>query len=143
MKSKKGKIKFNIYDIFYVARVIATFLMLLLLILLLPNIFKASHQGYLFLFVAIFLIILILWLMLIKKEKLKKNFTFNLLYILAVCYLGLVFVRLYFDERMKLTMIYEVDMNYLKNNYIFLSIIFIGIIIHGILILLDEKNVKN
>lgn len=142
MKKKTGQRRKTIQASFFLLRILSTFLSLIFVILLLPNILKAGWQGSLFLLVFTSFVGLTLWMMLSKNEKVCKSLSFNGLYVASVLYLGLIFSKLFFDQRVKLTMIYEINMHYFENNYLVLSVILLGIIIHGIALLMDMKNVK-
>lgn len=142
---KKKKRRLDLFDLFYLFRLLATFVFLIFVILLLPNIQKASWQGSLFLLVVIIFIGVTLWMLLLKEKKCNRSLSLNLLILASVFYVGLIFSKLFFDERVKLTMIYEIDLQYFKNNYFFLSIILIGIIFHALVLIyhtIHQKNAK-
>lgn len=78
--------------------------------------------------------------MLLKVQDSKEKISYNLLYIGFVDYLVLIGSRLFFDSRVKLTLIYELDMNYFKINYLILSFVCLGIIFYTLLFIVEEKK---
>ncbi len=128
----------------YGIRLFAMILFLVLLLLLLPNILRANWQGFVFLGLSIVLVGISLGMLVLKNKVANSSFSYNLLYIGMVGYLFLIVCRLFFDVRVKMTMIYELDMTYFKTNYLILSFILIGIILYSVLLIVEErrKNVK-
>ena len=138
----KKKIKRQRYDILYWIRMIGTVVYLSLLFFLLPNILNSGWQGHSFLFLSLLLIGLSLYSSIKKNHATREKIAYNLIYIGLIAYLCLIFGRLFFDDRVKMTMIYQVDMAYFQNNYFILSFVLVGIILYTLLFLWDEKNVK-
>lgn len=141
MKKNKKKRNINWKSILYKVRIFSTIVFLVLLLFLVPNILNSGWQGLLFLILSLILIGVSLYTMLLKNNLMIDQIPYNLLYIGMVSYLFLISYRLLFDSRVKLTMIYEIDMTYFKVNYLILSFIIIGIILYTILFTLEEKKV--
>lgn len=141
---KKNINKKNICDVMYGIRLFSMILFLVFLLLLLPNILQADWQGSLFLGLSILSVFVSLGTLLLKNKTAINSFSYNLIYVGMVCYLILIVGRLFLDARVKLTMIYELDMTYFKTNYLILSFILVGIILYSVLLILEErgKNVK-
>ena len=138
---KKSKVKKrNIYDVIYDVRLFAMILFLVLLLLLLPNILRSGWQGLLFLGLSILLVGISLSMLLLKNKFSVNRFSYNLLYIGMVGYLVLIVCRLFLDARVKMTMIYELDMTYFQTNYLILSFILVGIILYSVLLVLEERR---
>lgn len=140
MKKNKKKRNINWKSILYKVRIFSTIVFLVLLLFLVPNILNSGWQGLLFLILSLILIGVSLYTMLLKNNLMIDQIPYNLLYIGMVSYLFLISYRLLFDSRVKLTMIYEIDMTYFKVNYLILSFIIIGIILYTILFTLEEKK---
>ena len=130
------------YYILYWIRIFLTIVYIGLLFFLLSNILNAGWQGNLFLMLSICFVGITLFSLIKKNQSIKTNKVYNLLSIGTICYAFLIYVRLCLDDRVKLTMIYQLDMTYFKNNYLFLSLILLGIISYTILFLWEEKDVK-
>lgn len=79
-------------------------------------------------------------MLLVKNKAAIDRVAYNLLYIGMVGYLSLIVGRLFLDVRVEMTMIYELDMTYFKNNYLILSFILVGIILYSVLLLSEERR---
>ena len=134
--------KLTFRNILYGFRVFLLVAFLILVFFLLPNILEAGWQGKVLLGIIGILILVTLWAMLSGGSSFKDRIGYNLLYIGAILYLGLIWGRLFFDERVKMTLLYQVDMNYFKNNYLILSIVLLGIIFNTLLFLFDDQEGK-
>lgn len=136
----KKQNKLHLKKILYCSRLAAMVIFLCFLLFLFPNILKSSWQGILFFSLSIILVIFSLWSMLLKVQDSKEKISYNLLYIGFVGYLALIGSRLFFDSRVKLTLIYELDMNYFKINYLILSFVCLGIIFYTLLFIVEGKK---
>lgn len=121
-------------------RTVCMIVFLILLLCLMPNILNAGWQGITFFLLSIVFIALSLYMMIIRKNIMTGHIAYHILYIGMVFYLSLIFCKLFFDSRVQLTMIYEIDMTYFKMNYFLLSIVIMGIMLYTLLFLLEDKE---
>jgi len=113
-----------------------------MLIMLFKNITNASWQGSMFLILSCIYIIFILATIISQKKVFKYSISYNLLSIGVNLYLLLIWIKVFIDERVKLDIIYELDMTYFKNNYVILSFVLIGILLNTLFLYIDSYTQK-
>lgn len=132
-----------INKVIYYLRIVSFLLYLIITIFLLPFVFECGKIGIFFL-VSLFLFIAItLFSMFSKKKIYIKTKSYNLIIIALTLYLGIVYYRILLDERLKLSGLYTVSLDYCKMNFILLGLVMIGIILNTVVLyLVDEGDNK-
>lgn len=127
--------------VIYYLRFIFFILYLIITILLLPFVFKTGRIGIFFLVTLFLFIAMTLFSILSKKEIYLKTKSYNLVIIALTIYISIVYYRVSLDERLRLTGLYTVSLDYCKLNFILLGLVMIGICLNTIVLyLIDEGD---
>ncbi len=135
---KRAIKKISWIKVLYYMRIMASILLMILLILLIPNILSCGWEGTVFIIFYIIFTGFNFYTILSKKKSFQQSFSYNLLNIGLSVYTFFIWARVYLDKRINLPLIYEINLSYFKNNYLILSTIILGIVFHS-LILNSEK----
>lgn len=118
---------------------ISEVLFLIMTLILLPIIVKSGFSGGLFITTVIIYIGIRLFMMITKQKTLKKVAIYNILTISLTFYLGIIFTRIMVTE-LSPNILYELSMDYCRNNFFLISLTMICMILNTIILLFSKEK---
>ena len=118
---------------------ISEVLFLIMVCLLLPLILKSEFPGLLFLVTVLIFIGLRLFMIITKNSIVQEVKIYNILTITLTFYLGIIFTRImlvYFQS----SALYELSMDYCRNNFFLLSLTMICMILNTIILIFTKEK---
>ena len=129
--------------IIYYLRIFSFLIYMIISILLLPFVLKCEKIGIFFLVTLFLFIAITLFSMFSKKDIYIKTKSYNLVIIALSIYIAIVYSRTLLDERLTLSGLYTINLNYCKMNFILLGLVMIGITLNTVVLyLMDEGDKK-
>ncbi len=128
--------------VLYYMSLISQILFLVMTSILVPLILKSSWQGLMFLTTVLIYIGIRLFMIVTRKKIVEKVPIYNILTIALTFYLGIIFTRIMLVE-LSSNVLYDLSMEYCRNNFFLISITMICVILNTIILLfLKEENEK-
>ncbi len=129
--------------VLYYMSLISQILFLVMTSILVPLILKSSWQGLMFLTTVLIYIGIRLFMIVTRKKIVEKVPIYNILTIALTFYLGIIFTRIMLVE-LSSNVLYDLSMEYCRNNFFLISITMICVILNTIILLfLKEENEKS
>ena len=125
--------------VLYYMSLISEILFLIMVSLLLPLIFKIGFSGVLFLVTVLILIGLRLLMIITRKKIVQEVKIYNILTIALTFYLGIIFTRILLVE-LQSNLLYELSMEYCKNNFFLLSLTMICMVLNTIILIFTREE---
>jgi len=125
--------------VLYYMSLISEVLFLIIVCLLLPLILKSEFPGLLFLVTVLIFIGLRLFMIITKNSIVQEVKIYNILTITLTFYLGIIFTRImlvYFQS----SALYELSMDYCRNNFFLLSLTMICMILNTIILIFTKEK---
>ncbi len=126
--------------ILYYMSLISEVIFLIMVCFLFPYLLQTGFAGILFLGTVIIYIVIRLFMILTKKKIMEKVNFYNFLTIMLTFYLGIIFTRIMLVQ-FHPSALYELSMDYCRNNFFLISLTMICIILNTIILLFikDDK----
>lgn len=125
--------------ILYYMSLISEVIFLIMVCFLFPYLFQTGFAGILFLSTVIIYIGIRLFMILTRKRILEKVNFYNFLTIMLTFYLGIIFTRIMLVQ-FSSNALYELSMEYCRNNFFLISLTMICIILNTIILLFIKED---
>lgn len=106
---------------------------------MIPLIYQTGWQGIIFLILVLLVLIFELVVLFRNKRVVKKAISYNVFLILITMYLGIMYYKIY-ALNLDLTFLYDIDINYCKDNYLLLSLALILVIFNLLIMNIDFRR---
>ncbi len=123
----------------YYMSLISEVIFLIMVCFLFPYLFQTGFAGILFLSTVIIYIGIRLFMILTRKRILEKVNFYNFLTIMLTFYLGIIFTRIMLVQ-FSSNVLYELSMEYCRNNFFLISLTMICIILNTIILLFIKED---
>ena len=125
--------------IIYTISIISLVLLTMITIEMIPLIYQTGWQGIIFLILVLLVLIFELVVLFRNKRVVKKAISYNVFLILITMYLGIMYYKIY-ALNLDLTFLYDIDINYCKDNYLLLSLALILVIFNLLIMNIDFRR---
>lgn len=129
----------TIATVLYIFRLVLLILSFVIFLFLFPSIIKAKGAGIFLIITFFLLIITTVFSLFMHKQIFKEQLSYNVVYIGSLIYLILIWAKIFFDKRLQLTVIYELNIDYIQNNCIIMGIVFLGIVFNTFLLGMNKE----
>ena len=119
--------------IVYYLRLLSLIFFIIFIFLLLEIIFACEVFGIYFLIMCSLFILINIFTILSRKDIYKELVSYNSISIALTVYLAIIVIRLYTDYRAS-SMMYMLNYDYFKTNFIIIDLIILGIILNTLFI---------
>ena len=119
--------------IFYYLRLISIVFFVIFACLLLDVVLDCGVFGISFLVMCILFVLINMFTLLSRKDIYKELVSYNLIAFALTFYLGIIVVKLYTDYRAH-SMMYMINYDYFKTNFIIIDLVILGIILNTLFI---------
>ena len=126
--------------VLYYMSLISQILFLVMTSILVPLILKSSWQGLMFLTTVLIYIGIRLFMIVTRKKIVEKVPIYNILTIALTFYLGIIFTRIMLVE-LSSNVLYDLSMEYCRNNFFLISITMICVILNTIILLFLKEEI--
>ena len=117
----------------YYLRIISLVLFIVFICLLLEIIFNCGVFGISFLIMCSLFVLINIFTILSRKDIYKELVSYNLISLALTIYLGIIVTKLYTDYRAS-SMMYMINYDYFKTNFIIIDLVILGIILNTLFI---------
>lgn len=119
--------------IVYYLRLLSLIFFIIFIFLLLEIIFACEVFGIYFLIMCSLFILINIFTILSRKDIYKELVSYNSISIALTVYLAIIVIRLYTDYRAS-SMMYMLNYDYFKTNFIIIDLVILGIILNTLFI---------
>ena len=127
--------------VLYYMSLISEALFLIMVLILLPFIVKSGFSGGLFITTVMIYSSIRLFMIIAKQKVLQKVTLYNILTITLTFYLGIIFTRI-MVTKLNANILYELSMDYCKNNFFLIALTMICMILNTIILLFSKDARK-
>ncbi len=120
-------------NIVYYLRIVSVVLFIVFICMLLKVIFNSGMFGISFLVMCSLFVLINIFTVLSRKRIYRDLISYNLISLALTFYLGIIVVKLYTDYR-AYSMMYMINYDYFKTNFIIIDLVILGIILNTLFI---------
>lgn len=120
-------------NIVYHLRIVSVVLFIVFICMLLKVIFNSGMFGISFLVMCSLFVLINIFTVLSRKRIYRDLISYNLISLALTFYLGIIVVKLYTDYR-AYSMMYMINYDYFKTNFIIIDLVILGIILNTLFI---------
>jgi len=125
----------------YYLKIVSVILFVVFICLILEVVFNCGVVGISFLFICTLFILINIFTVLSRKRIYKEIISYNLISFAITFYLGIIVIRLYTDYRVN-SLIYTLNYDYFKTNFIIIDLVIIEIILNTLFIYFWDRKKK-
>ena len=125
----------------YYLKIVSVILFVVFICLILEVVFNCGVVGISFLFICTLFILINIFTVLSRKRIYKEIISYNLISFAITFYLGIIVIRLYTDYRVN-SLIYTLNYDYFKTNFIIINLVIIEIILNTLFIYFWDRKKK-
>ena len=122
-------------------KIVSVILFVVFICLILEVVFNCGVVGISFLFICTLFILINIFTVLSRKRIYKEIISYNLISFAITFYLGIIVIRLYTDYRVN-SLIYTLNYDYFKTNFIIIDLVIIEIILNTLFIYFWDRKKK-
>ena len=125
----------------YYLKIVSVILFVVFICLILEVVFNCGVVSISFLFICTLFILINIFTVLSRKRIYKEIISYNLISFAITFYLGIIVIRLYTDYRVN-SLIYTLNYDYFKTNFIIIDLVIIEIILNTLFIYFWDRKKK-